>query len=199
MAAKKTDSALAKELTELLSPACPGIQVDVGISDRWKRMCLTFRWPGFADLLPEERFRLLARRIPVEFLDKNCPNAVWLELTPSESIDDFLALPRSEDIADRAPAILKTLVDANFFALLEDELVRVPPARHPDDFTYCKRVLAAGNAKPEQTREACLAFMHHKAYNDWEVLREVRPIAESAAKRGASKAQKQAKPGKIKR
>jgi hypothetical protein len=182
MSSQKDHGHIEQELHKFLDPHCPGIKITVALSPRWKRLCLEFRWNGFANLLPEERFRLMAKHVPPEFVARNCADAVWVELTPAESIEEYLKLPRSEDVADRAAAILKSLSDSDFFAALEDELVRVPPADCPDDFTFSRRVLSAKSATPAEVRDACLVFMHHRAYNDWEVLREVRPIAQSGSR-----------------
>jgi hypothetical protein len=178
--AREQDHArLAGELRELVETACPGIAVEVGIHPRWQRKCFTFRWAGFDGLLPEERFRLVVKRIPPEFYEAHCGGAVWLELADGESLEDYLELPRSEDIDPRLAAVWSFLRDVNFFATLEDELVRIPPARCPDDFTVCRKVLTVKQASADQARDALLAFMRHRAYSDWEVLREVRPLVEN--------------------
>lgn len=182
MSPQSDHAQIEQQLHKLLDAHCPDIHIHVAVSPRWNRLCLEFRWNRFTGLLPEERFRLLAKHVPPEFITRNCADAVWVELTPDESIDDYLKLPRSEDVAGRAKAILQDLTERDFFAALEDELVRVPPADCPDDFTISKRVLAAKNASPAEVRDACLVFMHHRAYNDWEVLREVRPVAQSGSR-----------------
>jgi hypothetical protein len=163
-----------------VAKACPGVRVEADHSRRWDRLCLTFRWDGFAGLLPEERFRLVAGQVPPAFYDEHCRGAVWLELTDGEAIDDYLALPRSEDIDPRLADVWAGLRALNFFAALEDELVRITFDQCPDDLSISKRVLAAKHAGPELAQDAVLAFMRHEAYSDWEVLRKVRPIVEKA-------------------
>jgi len=191
MAKTKSHTQLARDLRGFLGDACPGIEVEVGLSERWRRTCLTFRWAGFDGLLLEERFRLLARRVPPDYYAQHLKNVVWLELTPEETVESFLAQPRSEDIDTELPKVWRMLRETNFFASLEDELVRIPPAQCPDDFTMSKRVLQAKQASAEQIRSACLAFMKHQAYNDWEVLRTVRPLVEeAAATKGKAKGRK---------
>jgi hypothetical protein len=174
----KTHAMLAEDLKDFVEPVCPGVTVGVAESPRWKRTCLTFRWEGFRNLLLEERFRLVARQIPPDYFARNCRDAVWCELTPEETLEQFLAQPRSEDVVGRLPEIWRTLHRLKFFAVLEDELVRIPASQAPDDFTVTKRVLAARQASPDDARDALLAFMHCQAYTDWEVLRQVRPKAE---------------------
>jgi hypothetical protein len=180
----KTHAQLAKDLKEFTAKACKGIDVQVEHSQRWNRPCFTFRWSGFEGLLLEERFRLIARLIPPDYFEQHCQGAVWLELTPKETVESYLAQPRSEDIDDQLPAIWRMLNQMNFFAALEDELCRIPFSECPDDFSITRRVFAAMNTADERVRDALLAFMRHQAYTDWEVLRQVRPIAE--AKKGKS-------------
>lgn len=181
--AQKPDTEVADELAAHVGKVCPGVQVEVGHSERWNRRCLTFRWAGFADLLPEERFRLVAKPVPPPFYEAHCRGAVWLELAEGETLEQYLALPRSEDIDPKLPQVWAFLADLNFFAALEDELVRIALADCPDDLSISKRVLAAKQAQPDQIRDAVLAFMRHEAYTDWEVLRKVRPMAERAPAR----------------
>lgn len=188
MAKKKTEAEIASELAGFVGKVCPGVQVEVGHSQRWDRRCLTFRWAGFAGLLPEERFRLVAKPVPPAFYEAHCAGSVWLELAEGETLDAYLKLPRSEDIDPRLPQVWALLREVNFFAALEDELVRIAVADCPDDLSISKRVLAAKEVGAEQAREAVLAFMRHEAYTDWEVLRKVRPIAENTT--GVKKAGK---------
>ena len=60
----KRDRRREAELAELVASAFPGMTVEVGHGSRWKRMCVMFRWAGFANLLPEERFHRLVSVIP---------------------------------------------------------------------------------------------------------------------------------------
>ncbi len=179
---KKTHAELQKDLLGFVTKTCPGVDVEVTHSDRWDRTCFTFRWPGFAGLLLEERFRLVAHLVPPDYFAAHCSQAVWLELEPAETIDEYLAQPRSEDIDGKVPAIWKMLKEKNFFGVLEDELVRIPMHQCPNDFTYTKRLLEVSGLNADQKRDALLAFMRHEAYTDWEVLRKVRPIAEKKQK-----------------
>jgi len=186
----KTHAQMQEDLTDFLSTPCPGIAVEVSHSKRWDRLCLTFRWEGFADLLLEERFRLIAKRLPENYFVEHCQGAVWLELTPGESIDEFLAQPRSEDVDDKLPAIWAQLDTIAFFAALEDELVRIPPHQCPDDFTVSKRVLAGKGVTGDERRDILLAFMRQQAYTDWEVLRQVKPVAQGSAPKQKTKKRK---------
>ncbi len=179
---KKTHAQLKKDLLSYVGNACKGVELEVDISPRWDRLCLTFQWDGFDDLLLEERFRKVAQLVPGDYFEKNCQQAVWLELTPNESIDEYLKQPRSEDVDAELPKIWKKLGEIEFFSRLEDELVRIPPADCPDDLSVSKRVLRASKLSESDVRKCCLAFIRQAVFTDWEVLKAVRPIAESTPK-----------------
>jgi len=174
----KSHAQLQKDLHKYLDEAFDGIEIDVGISDRWQRPCITLRWSGIEGLLPEERVRRVTQHIPAAFFEAHCRGIIWLELAPEESVDEFLAWPRSEDVVDRLDKIQAKLVEMNFFAALEDELVRVAVDPTGGDLSVTRRVLDAKKATAKQQQDALLAIMHHRAYTDWEVLRTVRPIVE---------------------
>ncbi len=175
---KKTFAEIEKDLLSFTQERCPGIKVTVEHSERWDRTCFTFRWSGFEGLLLEERFRIIAHLVPPDYYSQHCSEAVWLELTLTETIKDYLSQPRSEDVDDQIQSTWKMLAEKNFFAALEDELVRMPLHQCPNDFTYSKRVLDAQMVKGSKRDVALLSFMRHQAYCDWEVLRKIRPMAE---------------------
>lgn len=179
---KKTHAQLKKDLLSYVGEHCDGVELDVDVSPRWDRLCFTFRWEGFDDLLLEERFRKVARLVPGDYFEKHCQGAVWLELTPGESIDEYLKQPRSEDVDADLPDIWRRLGEIEFFSRLEDEMVRIPPKDCPDDMSVSKRVLRASNLSEDDVRRCCLAFIRQDVYTDWEVLKAVRPIAESSPK-----------------
>ncbi len=54
MAKATKEAGLATELETILTSQFDGMKVEAVHSERWDRMCVTFRWNGFADLLPEE-------------------------------------------------------------------------------------------------------------------------------------------------
>ena len=174
MSAKTSDKALESDLLTILSRHIESIEVEVGHSARWDRRCVTFRWPGFADLLPEERFERLVRLIPEEFRDSRLEGFVWLELAPGESVDAFLKLPRSEAVADREQQIYVGLEKADVFGAMEKAL-------HPDPIKTCQggfgeleAVLKRNGFSKKRVREAKLLFILHGAYCDCQALLTVR-------------------------
>ena len=126
MSPQNANTELECELTDMLEGRFPGIAVEVAHSARWNRMSVTFRWAGFGDLLPEERFQRLAGAIPDPFREAKLLGFVWLELAPEETIDAFLKLPRSEDVAEREVSIYGKLAAGGFFLALKKAMGNSP-------------------------------------------------------------------------
>ncbi|HUU85476.1 MAG TPA: hypothetical protein VM243_18410 [Phycisphaerae bacterium] len=170
MASTKQHQSIRKKLLEILGPGLPGIEIDVSDSPRWKRMCLTFRHPSFAGLLPEQRFRQLLAAIGEEFYEKSLRGAVWIELAPGETVDDILAAPRSEDLAKQEPTIARGLLDNGFFEDLKDAMGESPIETCRGDFAVSRKVLTAREIIGDEQRDACLVFIRQGAFCDCEVL-----------------------------
>ena len=165
---------LANELADMLAEALPGVAVDVGHSDRWDRMCVTFLWAGFADLLPEERFQRLSQVIPEAFRNERLGGFVWLELAPDETIDDFLKLPRSEEIADREATVFAGLVEVDFFKSLAKSLGSSPQTNCVGDFSKTAELLSAKTYSAAKISDAKLLAIRLGAYCDCQVLSSVK-------------------------
>jgi hypothetical protein len=176
MPSENVDKRLAGELSAMLAEGLPGIEVSVGRSDRWNRMCVTFVWSDFAGLLPEERFERLTRHIPQEYREKKLGGFIWLELAPNESVDDFLKLPRSEDVSDREAEIYGRLESAGFFEDLGNALRPEPQKTCSGDFSRTLELLKPEKAvKKAIALDAKLLFIRHGAYCDCQALLTVRP------------------------
>jgi hypothetical protein len=160
----------------MLMPSFEGIEVEVGHSDRWDRMCVTFRWAGFVDLLPEERFHRLSRVIPSGFREERLRGFVWLELAPEESIEEYLELPRSEDVGKREKAICTGLVGVGFFDSLRQALAPDATDRCPGDFSLSLAALSAAGFPAPKISDARLVFIRHGAFCDCQVIETVYPI-----------------------
>ena len=163
------------KLHEFLDAGQPGIEIDVGLSERWRRTCLTFRHASFEGLLAEQRFRRLMQQIPEEFYEKHLRGAVWLELAPEETVDDALRAPRSDDVVDAEPAIVERLQQIAFFEVLESTMGETPIESCGGDFALSRKVLADKGITGDEQRDACLVFIRHGAYCDCEVLLAARP------------------------
>jgi len=175
MSSDIANAELQRELTDMLQPRFPGMAVEVAHSKRWSRMSVTFRWGGFRDLLPEERFQRLASAIPEPFREAKLPGFVWLELVPDETVDAFLKLPRSEDIAEREVSIYEKLAQAGFFNDLEKAMGKSPQKSCGGNFAKVADVLTAAGWKADAIRDAKLVFIRHGAYCDCQVVETVGP------------------------
>ena len=175
MATEKQNRKLEMDLVALLARSFPGMTVEARHSKRWDRMCLTFRWAGFAGLLPEERFQRLLAVISESFRKERLSGCVWLELAQDETTDQFLKMPRSEDVADREQAIFADLQDRGFFDALRRALNPTPTKACKGDFSCTGRTLSNGRATDKATLDAKLLFIRHGAYCDCQVLAEVEP------------------------
>ncbi len=175
MVTKTTHRRLGADLTRLLAEGFPGMVVEVSANERWDRPCIKFCWAGFAGLLPEERFHRLVGAIPEAFRADRLGGFVWLELAPRETIEAFLELPRSEDVAERESSVYCGLLDIGFFESLAESLGRSPDKSCPGDFSTSADVLADKCFSAGQIRDAKLVFIRYGAYCDCQVLESVCP------------------------
>ncbi len=170
MSRKNPHQRLQAKLAKLLSEKFPGLAIEVGRRAQCDRTALTFRWAGFNDLLPEERFRQLFHNIPEGFYEEHLRGCVWFELGNGESVDDFLKLPRSEDVGDKEPRVIEGLAKVGFFKALAAELGEEPMASCGGDFTVVRRVLTAAKLNKSALRDALLVLMRNGAFCDCEAL-----------------------------
>lgn len=175
MAGAKQQQLLRQKLLGILEPHLPGIEVQVGRSQRWRRMTVTFRHQKFAPLLPEQRFRALLQIIPSELYEKHLRGAVWLELAPGETEQDLIQARRSEDVADAEPEIARRLGRVGFFEALEEALGESPIQACGGDFAFSRKVLTGKGIVGDEQRDACLIFIRQGAYCDCEALLTAAP------------------------
>lgn len=170
MGKRKKDKQLETDLLALLEARFEGLAVAVGHSERWDRMCVTFTWSGFADLLSEERYHRLRQAIPDEFVESRLAGFVWLELAPNETIDAFLKLPRSEDVADREATLYAALTNAKFFDVLGKAMGASPDRTCGGGFAQTVEVLVGKKYTVAKLRDVKLMFIRHGVYCDCQVL-----------------------------
>ncbi len=170
MPTAKDFQAIRKKLLDLLEPALPGIEVDVGLSDRWKRMCLTFRHKSFGGLFLEQRFRMIMQRLPEDYYEQKLRGAVWFELAPGETIEDALGAPRSGDVEKAEPKLARKLLKLGFFSAMQDAAGESPIETCSGDFMIARKVLSGLGVVDDEQRDACLVFIRQGAYCDCEVL-----------------------------
>lgn len=181
MATEKQDRKLEMDLVAMVARSFPGMTVEARHSKRWDSMCLTFRWSGFAGLLPEERFQRLVTVISESFREERLSGCVWLELAQNETIDQFLKMPRSEDIVDRVQVIFADLQERGFFDALRQALNPMPTKACKGDFARTVGALSRGRSTDKITQDAKLLFIRHGAYCDCQVLAEVEPALSKLA------------------
>jgi len=174
-AATTTTPDLRADLIALLGKACPGIEISIAHSDRWKRSAIEFRWEGFAGLLPEERFRRIMGALPDHFYATRMRGLVCLELVPGEELEAFLALPHSEDVAQDEPRIVRRMVKAKFFDKLEALLGATPVDACKGGLQGSRKLLQSLRFSAVQVERACLVLIRHRSYCDCEVLMRARP------------------------
>ncbi|HNQ23446.1 MAG TPA: hypothetical protein PKK06_10165 [Phycisphaerae bacterium] len=169
MPRKDSNTQVTTALRRMLASACPGMQVDVGFAERWQRPCVTFHWEGFRGLLPEERFHRLVQLIPEDFRTTQMQGFVWLELAAQETIEQFLAYPRSEDAADREPQVYAELLRLGFFRALADRLGTPPSGNCANDFSHLERILSELDSPAEGVVSAKLLFIRQGVYCDCQI------------------------------
>lgn len=175
MTVRTRGETLEAKLVAMLADLFPGITVEVGRSKRWNRMCATFRWSGFAGLMPEERFQRLAKAIPEGFRESQMKGFVWLELAPEETLESFLKLPRSEDVTDQEPALYDELLGAGFFEALDEAMGVSPGESCRGDFSQVEVILSAEHFSKDKIRDAKLVFIRHGVYCDCQILETAQP------------------------
>ncbi len=170
MKAASSFEPIQRELAKMLSGKFPGMSIEIAHSAKWKRPCVTFRWRDFEGLLPEERFHRLVAAIPTEFREQKMAGFVWLELTEGETVEEFLKLPRSEDVADREAKIYGELMKAELFDSLAEAMGASPDKRCSGDFREMARLLSAKRFSAAKLRDAKLLMIRHRAFCDCQVL-----------------------------
>lgn len=161
---------LTRKLQSVVHDRFPGMSVEIGHSKRWDRPCVTFTSSVFDGLLPEERFHRLVSVIPGDLRDRDLAGFVWLELAEGESLDEFMKLPRSEDVAGRERKVYGTLARNGLFESLSDALGASPEKHCKGDFSEMTRLLELAGLNEREVCDAKLLMIRHHAYCDCQVL-----------------------------
>lgn len=166
----KESSSVDRELAKILAPTFPGITVELAHSARWNRPCVTFRSREFTGLLPEERYHRLVAVIPSAFREENMAGLIWVELAEGESLEEFLKLPRSEDVSSREKKIYSKLMEGQVFDLLAESMGPSPDKRCHGNFEALVSTLSSKRFSPAGVTDAKLLMIRHHAYCDCQVL-----------------------------
>lgn len=170
MPAKTQVDARRKALLTHLEGPMKGVTVDVAATSKWKRPVVTVRWNGFEGLLAEQRFRRVMRCIPPEALERDFQGLIWFELTTDETVDDYLKMPRSDDVRPEADQLLDELRQKGFFDRLRKALGKSPEDECADDFKVVAKVLRGLRCSQARIDKTCLALLSVGKYCDCEAL-----------------------------
>ena len=183
MARRQSDRVIENRLQETLRARFTDMTVQASRSPRWKRLVLTFRWSGFDELLPEERFQRLLNAIPGPFYVNQLRECVWFELGTGESLEEYMKLPRSEDVEPQAARVLEQLQRVGFFKALGDALGDQPASTCRGDFSVTRELLRSLNFDAESVRRAILVLIGRGVCCDCKVTGELRPVLPKAGRR----------------
>jgi len=160
-------------LQAALSKTFPCVAVRVGDGIHYRGTNVVITSPDFAGLLPEQRFHHVVRVLPAELYEDLRGKVVWFELAPTERPDDYMKMPRSEDIIGNETSILKRLTAVKFFKKFEDRLMAKRQAPSRRDFIVAKEILEEAGLSPKEITHACLYFIRHGGYSDAQVFSHV--------------------------
>ena len=165
-----SEKEVERELRAMLASRFPGMTIGVGTHPRWNRPAATFTWAGFTGLLPEERFHRLMTVIPDEFRASKMAGFIWLELTPKETIDDLLKMPRSEDVEGRKAQLTQALTGADFSNKLASQMGMSAQQTCTGDFQKTCALLSGLKFSAAAIQDTKLLFIRQGAYCDCQVL-----------------------------
>ena len=173
----KADYATVRErLQELLAARLADVQVQVGDNIHYRGTNVVVTSPAFAGLLPEQRFHLVVRAIPKELYERHLRGGiVWFELAPDEAAQDYMKMPRSEDIAEHESAILARLQSIQFAEKLQARFNEEPETISADNLTATRQILTQAGLNKEDLTRACLFLIRLGGFCDVQVIADVIP------------------------
>lgn len=174
MSSNRRHEAIARVLRKYLEAVFSGLEVEVTRDARWSRPVVILRWSGFVGLMAEQRFHLVLRAIPPKVMEHKLAGLVWFELTPVETPDDYLKMPRCEDVADREAELAAALARADVFKRLSRAMGQDPPQACDGTFNRTRRILEEAGVRGGETDDVCLLLIRHGAYCDCQVLTTAR-------------------------
>lgn len=167
------------QLQAFLAAAFGEVKVEIGDNIHYRGTNVVVTSPAFAGLLPEQRYYHIVRAIPPDFYEMYLRGGVvWFELAPGESAQQYMRMPRSEDVVAEEDRILANLSRIDFFDKLQRRLAAEPPATGLGGFRAARALLAEARMSEKQIENACLLFIHLGAYDDADILSHVmQPMA----------------------
>ena len=176
MITAKDFTKVQRQLETYLSEHLGDVKVQVGENIHYRGTNVVITCAQFAGWLPEQRFHHVVLAIPPDCYDRHLRRGiVWFELAPGETPQQYMGMPRSEDIAAEAPAIAVMLQKKGFAGRM---LALLGP--HPEDastthFAATRQVLAECKLTNAEIEKACLYLIAEGAYCDMQVLMDVLP------------------------
>ncbi len=167
---RENDPDIQKLIESHVADQLPGVTIEVSFAKRWQRQMVVARWEGFAGLLAEQRFRRLVACIPAQVFERDLAGMVWFELTPDESVDDYMKMPRSADVANRRSELIAAMKKSGLVARLEEQLGDEPEDACGGAFELTRAVLKDAGLTPKKIESACLCLIGLGAYCDCQAL-----------------------------
>jgi hypothetical protein len=184
MASSRRRAELQEQLTDFLAERFDDVTVEIGDDIHYRGTNIVVTTAAFTGLLPEQRYHHVVRAVPPEFYaEKLASGFVWFELAPGETGEDYMKMPRSQDVAREEPTILRNLIKIGFFETLQTRADMENIALSIDDFTLCKDILKKAGFDADAITQTCLVLIRRGAFCDAHVLIDVAPkvLSESAA------------------
>lgn len=176
MIKKKDYKKVQRQLQEFLSARFEDVTVKVGDGIHYKGTNVVVTSSVFVDLLPEQRFHHVVHAIPPDFYEEHLRGGVvWFELAPGESGQEYMRMPRSDDVAGLETAILRRLDEIAFFDKHEKALAAEGGTVSERDFDEARRILAKAGLDEGENVKARLLFIRYGGFCDAEIPTVVQP------------------------
>ena len=164
---------LETEIRDFVRRAYPNIEVRVEALSDPARVALYFTEAKFATLYPAQRYHYLRHLIPSDYYESYLSNSEWFELAPGERRDE-LRYPDSELIAEITPDVMRCLVGASVFEVLDDVLCPADQSkvrqRCHGDYRHARGVLRARGFRANEEFDVFHVLMARGGYCDCEIL-----------------------------
>lgn len=176
MIAPKDYARIESQLQRYLSARFEDVTVRVGDGIHYPGTNVVITSSRFADWLPEQRFHHVVREIPHAFYDRHLRDGiVWFELAPGEAAQEYMRMPRSEDVASEEKKLTELLRRVKFPERLTAALRDAPGVASPDDFLETRKAMFAAGLDEAQVQKACLMLIGRGAFCDAHVVADVLP------------------------
>lgn len=165
---------LAADLRDFLKESYPAMEVR---AEPWPddpaRLAIYFTDPKFALIYPQQRSHYLSHLIPAAYQEAHLRDSIWFELAPGELPDD-LRYPDEALIAEITPDVMKCVLGARVFEVLDDALCPRDPAAPRavcwGDYRNTRPILLARGFTEDELFDVFHVLMAQGGYCDCEIL-----------------------------